>query len=186
MLRKSLFLPLMAAAIGGPLLFLSEGSNTDSGNESGDELAVGMSLASLDSSQKPIYRADQNLDEVLDFRLTPRAIENRWENVTKSALADRQIFRTSMLSGHGPTDPVGALTYEFDFKGLLRSIRFSGLVEDPRPFIGFVGGKFGFAKTDSQGNEYRPTAFSGYTGLMRLSPSPAEKNQLLIELTIER
>lgn len=186
LLRKSWFLPLLAASVGGPLLFLSEGERSTDGPTEEGFLDGQLNLTQVEGSRQPIYRPDQNLDEIFNFRLTPQVIESRWENVTRSAMNDRQIYRTSMLSGHGPSDMVGALTYEFDRGSVLRTIRFSGFVEDPSLVVQFVGSRFGFARTDGSGMEFQPTAFSGHAGALQMSRSPDYENHLRIELWVAR
>lgn len=186
-LRKSLFLPLMAASIGGPFLFLAGENESDPQQDQQEEIVVGdLSTDSDQVANKVIYRPVDDYSQIFNFNLTPAIVESRWQEATRSAINGYQIYRSSLLVGHGPQDPVGAITYQFDDRGVLRKIEFAGLVADPSQLVNFISGRFGFARVEGASNEFRPTAFSGHTGSLVLSPSKNHKGQIKIELAIAR
>lgn len=187
MIRNTLFLPLMAAAIGGPFLLMSgpkEGGEAD--EESAETVATDIELAEFNGQKKQFYDPLENLSEVFNFRQSATGVEQRFPKATRSKMNGFEIYRSSVLSGHGDQDIVGAITYEFNFRGNLKRIRFKGFVVDPSKLLMTLQNDFSFQKTDQTGAEYRPTTFSGYSGSLRLTNSADYKGQLDIELEISR
>ena len=175
----------MAASIGGPFLFFAGEGEKDSG-ESEEQVIGDVELTGFDTSTKKFYEPAGDLGQVFNFNLTPQAVEHRWSKATKSSVNGFQIYRTSMLSGHGPQDPVGALTYHFNNGGRLKSIHFTGFVTDPSLISSFVTSRFGFTRADASGAVYRPSTFSGHSGEMTLKSSKEYQGQYQVELTVSR
>lgn len=185
MLRNTLFLPLMAAAIGGPLLFFAnEGGEQDPAEDEQLDLEE-IENVNLDAPQKSFYDPQANLTEIFNFSLTPAAVENKFRQVTKTEIAGFYIYRSSLISGHGDQDIAGAITYQFSRRNRLKSIRFSGFATDPGKLVQFASAQFGFAATNQSG-EFRPTTFSGYSGELLLTQSLEYDGQVKISLEVSR
>lgn len=186
MLRNTLFLPLMAAAIGGPMLFFA-GSGDDSGDEKKEETAIEeLSPDQLDQPTRKFYEPAGDLGQVFSFLMTPAQIETRWKDVTRTELNGYRIYRASLLTGHGKFDISGAITYRFDAEGRLKKISFTGFTADPRRLTDFLAAEFGFKPTDNAGMTMVSRPFSRYNGKLQLTRSTQWDGQVEIDLTISR
>lgn len=187
MIRNTLFLPLMAAAIGGPMFFLAGLGEKEPAEAENNEIPIDeLDPVKFDPSSKTFYEADKNLSGIFNFNLTPALIEKKWKKLTKSQVNGFQIYRTSILSGHGDQDIVGAVTYHFHSGDRLQSIRFHGFSVDPSNLINLASSEFGFGRVGQNEHEFRPSALAGYSGLLKLTRSTKYQDQLKIEFEVGR
>ena len=188
MIRNTLFLPLMAAAIGGPFLFLSD---SDDGSEEADstieEKTMELEAVRLDDQPpQSFYEPQENLDEVFSFNWTPNQLASRWPKMTQTRLNGFRVCRTSLLSGHGDTDIVGAVTYRFDSRDRLKSVRFTGFAVDPARLVQLAQGRFGFSPSDSERTRFLPSTFAGYSGSLTMSRSLKYEGQWKLDFEVSR
>lgn len=96
------------------------------------------------------------LDSVVRFDRTPRWIVSTWPRVrTDDADGARRGYRVPLLTGTGPNDLSGALTYYFDNRAM-RRISFVGRTGDFRKLLAFLEHRFGMTlDDDSPPSEYR-------------------------------
>lgn len=187
MIRNTLFLPLMAAAIGAPVFMLGGLGDKEPAEAENNEIQIDeLDPVKFNSSSKTFYQADKNLSGIFNFNLTPALIEKKWNKLTKSQINGFEIYRTSILSGHGDQDIVGAVTYHFDARDHLQTIRFHGFSVDPSNLVNLASSEFGFSKVEQNEHEFRPSALAGYSGLLKISSSTKYQDQLKIEFQVGR
>lgn len=169
-MNRNLLLPLLlTAALGIPVIMMNDNSASPSsvlqawhdsavkipsgstnsgtlfpGTQSGPDLASG-----------PLeFMPVADLAQIFRFDLSPAMITQRWDRV--STVGDDQGLRglrVPFVSGTGPADVHGSLTYYFDGQGGLQRISFRGWCGDPANLVQVLQSNFGF---DSQ-----PTAQAG-------------------------
>jgi hypothetical protein len=85
----------------------------------------------------------QNASTVFDFQITPEWIVAHWPTVS-TGLAQLQLegYRVPLVTGTGPQDPAGSLTYYFNPEQKLQQITFVGTAIDPRALIGLLCERF--------------------------------------------
>jgi hypothetical protein len=85
-----------------------------------------------------------DLPSALRFEITPRWVLNRWPRVTTTR--SEQPFdglRVPLITGTGPFDLAGSLTYYFDQNSQLQRISFRGYTSDERYVVSVVTRQFG-------------------------------------------
>jgi hypothetical protein len=165
--KRSFFLLFMVAAIGLPYLATS---STDwwhavGGRRGGDDSPVGSPNAtagvypaasaawspSPTGADVPGHNQQiegfgaRDLAEVLQFDAGPDWVIARWPRVS-AALAelDVQGYRVPLVTGTGPDDLAGSLTYYFDKNRRVAQISFHGTTGDPRKLIALVTSRYSF------------------------------------------
>ncbi len=85
--------------------------------------------------------------EALRWDLTPAWVMNRWPRVTTLlAELDLQGYRVPLVTGTGPRDLAGSLSYYFDGTQQLRRIEFTGTTGDPYDLVVLLRDRHGFVR----------------------------------------
>lgn len=101
-------------------------------------LAVG---AAADPTPSP------SLTEVLDFNVTVDWVMRRWPRVsTGLPQVELQGYRVPLVTGTGPADLAGSLTYYFNARQQVQRIAFRGTTGDPSALVALLSGRFHFAR----------------------------------------
>ncbi len=112
-----------------------------------DEESLAVTTAKPADSVRPrTYR----LEEVLRFDMPPAEVLSRWPRVvTRLASLDLQGLRVPLVSGKGPEDVAGSLTYYFDNQQKLQRLALRGHTGDTRRLVNLVVKRFGFQRHPS-------------------------------------
>jgi len=139
--------------------------------------------------------AVHDLNEVLNFDITPSWVMSHWPRVSASlAELDRQGYRVSLITGTNEHDVAGSLTYYFDKKQRLERIGFRGTTGDPRALVGIVTGKFELLRqpTDDPSLSLYQLKWNGKPrSELRVRPvsvvrSAVPRSRFNVELTLDR
>jgi hypothetical protein len=81
-----------------------------------------------------------DLREIVRFDLTPRMIMQRWPRVSSSVSSDGRLdgLRVPLVTGTGPHDLAGSLTYYFDKSQQMQRLTFQGYTGDERYVVSVV------------------------------------------------
>jgi len=84
-----------------------------------------------------VGRPVEDLREVLRFDITPQWVTDRFSRVT-TVLADLQLdgLRVPLVTGTGPDDLAGSISYYFDQSGHLQRVMLHGFTGDPTAIVG--------------------------------------------------
>ncbi len=188
MIRQTLLFPLLVAAIGGPFLLMSGGANKSDKNDSSTDADIvsGIKTASFPEDQTTFYKPTQNLAEVFNFQVRPEWVTNRFDHVTESEIDGYKIYRASILSGHGPQDIVGAITYQFDFRGNVKAIRFNGFTNEPAQIIQFASRQFGMSPDPNSPGDFATTQYASIKGKLEIDKSKKYDGQYKIFVDVQR
>lgn len=188
MIRQTLLFPLLVAAIGGPFLLMSGGANKSDENQSSTEAdpVSGIKLASFPEDQTTFYKPTQNLAEVFNFQVRPEWVANRFDHVMQSEIDGYKIYRASILSGHGPQDIVGAITYQFDFRGSVKAIRFNGFATEPSQIIQFASRQFAMSPDPNSPGDFATTEYASIKGKLEIDKSKKYDGQYKIFVDLHR
>lgn len=90
------------------------------------------------------------LAEAIRFDVSPEWVTSRWPRVTTVA-GDRTHLglRVTLVSGTGPGDVAGSLTYYFDQKHALQRITLLGVTGDESQLVQLMVGHFGLRPTET-------------------------------------
>jgi hypothetical protein len=172
MLKRFFFLTFMMSMVGAPYVFSSSSewwnsltSKFSSSSTAEKAPAAGQSLTPARGSghlaaieqgraaQADATRTNRNLEgapargleEILQFEGSPAWVIARWPRVTAGlAELDLQGYRVPLVSGTGPDDLAGSLTYYFNKDQKIERIIFHGTTGDPRKLITLVTSKYSF------------------------------------------
>ncbi len=88
-----------------------------------------------------------DLARVFRFDVTPGWVMSHWPRVS-TGLADPRLegYRVPLVTGTGPADLAGALTYYFDPEQKVQRITFQGTTGDVRKLARLLCERFGFAR----------------------------------------
>lgn len=172
---KDLVLPLViAGALGVPVFLSSQGEQTPA-RMPGAATANGLSgngvLYYPGDAHGPDYSAGpleflplQDWRTVFSFDLSPDAIRASHPRVVPCAgEAGWQGFRTELITGTGPSDLHGCITWSFDARGQLQRIGFRGWTGDASRLKQLLTGQFGLRELPHSGWT-ETLAKSGWSG----------------------
>jgi hypothetical protein len=172
MLKRLFFLTFMMSMVGAPYVFssssewwnsltskFSSSAKSDKAPAAGGSLAPARGagyLATIEQGHAAQAEATsrnrnlegapaRSLEEILQFEGTPAWVMARWPRVTAGlAELDLQGYRVPLVSGTGPDDLAGSLTYYFNKDQKIERIIFHGTTGDPRKLITLVTSKYSF------------------------------------------
>ena len=184
MFRQTLFFPFLVAAIVAPFLLVSDGTDSDSDTDAEVSPAVDVESLTEPGEIQQFYAPAGNLGDIFNFGLTPDAVRSRWNQVTESELQGLTILRSSILSGHGPNDIGGAITYRFNSRNQMQGIQFIGFATNPNALIQFATSQFGLQAELGNKNQFVSGNFSRYDGTLKVQSSSQFKGQFKVELDL--
>lgn len=117
--------------------------------KSGAAATIAAAAASTVGDRQPAapLEAPVTLAEALRWDLTPTWVMNRWPRVTTLlAELDLQGYRVPLVTGTGPTDVAGSLSYYFDATQQLRRIEFTGTTGDAHDLVVLLRDRHGFQR----------------------------------------
>lgn len=90
------------------------------------------------------------LAEAIRFDVTPEWVTSRWPRITTIAGDPTHLgLRVTLVSGTGPSDVAGSLTYYFDQKHALQRITLLGVTGDESQLVQLAVGHFGLRPTET-------------------------------------
>ncbi len=85
-----------------------------------------------------------SISQLLNFDATPAWVMNNWRRVsTRLVEFDLESLRVPIVTGIGPHDLAGSLTYYFGRRQVLQRIAFDGYTGDPAPLTSIMEQKYG-------------------------------------------
>jgi hypothetical protein len=135
----------------------------------------------------PIY----DIREVIRFDMTPMALPQRFGQVTTlTGYAPFDVYRVALVTGTGPSDLVGTLTYFFNESKAVQRIQFSGTTGDPSMIAGMMVQYYGLRPEASLGGQLFASRWNNrITSLLQVRPanvmsatSPNTNYSLFLEL----
>lgn len=116
-----------------------------------DQGAAAQHLAAPSTATARGSVTSADLDQVMNFGVTPAWVLTQWPRVSASlAQLDFQGYRVPLVTGTREDDLAGSLTYYFDQQQRVARITFSGTTGDPRRLITLVTARFGFRPDSSE------------------------------------
>lgn len=210
---KKYRLPILAAsAMGGPVAYFESGEWTKGVTSTIKEWTSSSPAPSTPApttvaGSPPVspyggHSAKVNLinnpmpvSEVFNFDITPEWVASRWEEVSLG-MADVSLtgHRVMLVTGGGPQDLAGSLTYYFDVDQRLQRIRFEGVTGDVRPLVAEMAMRHRFIRCANQvaGTEIFQVHYNGKaTGEMRIRSSSVARagsqlGRYSVSLSIDR
>jgi len=210
---KKYRLPILAASVmGGPVAYFESGAWTEGVTSTVKEWT---SSSPTPSSPSPVTAAGLPsptptgrsvtpvslinnpipVPEVFNFDITPEWVASRWQEVSLG-MADVSLtgHRVMLVTGNGPQDLAGSLTYYFDVDQRLQRIRFEGVTGDVRPLVAEMALRHRFIRCANQvaGTEIFQVHYNGKaTGEMRIRSSSVARagsqlGRYSVSLSIDR
>jgi hypothetical protein len=173
MIRKILFLLLIGSSIGVPwAMFSGFGEKLFGGGSAASTSSTPESMAQtmepvdhdvprilpdqLDHGRLPSELAPvKNLDDVLDFQITPPWVLGNWPNVT-TGLRSGGLFgyRVPLVTDTTEQGITGSLTYYFTPSQQLERIELLGDTGDARQLVKIVTEKYGLRRAITKNDEF--------------------------------
>lgn len=119
------------------------------------------------------------LEEILQFGVTPRWIMQRWSRVsTIQTEAGLEGLRVALVTGTDVEDIAGSLTFYFDSQKQLQRITFDGLTGDDRPLVNLVSEQFNLRAEPALGAGLYVSRWNGRpTAILHISHAPVVRSQ---------
>lgn len=187
---KKYRLPILAASVmGGPLAYFESGELSKGVTSTVKEWTSSAPAASTPApatvaglpavtppggtaAKVNLINNPMPVPEVFNFEITPDWVSSRWQEVSLG-MADVALtgYRVMLVTGDGPQDLAGSLTYYFDGAQRLQRIRFEGVTGDVRPLVAEMAMRHRFIRCANQvaGTEIYQVHYHGKaTGEMRI------------------
>jgi hypothetical protein len=150
--RPMLFLGVLVAAVAVPYVLLDENLAASARGQwdrlvgrTEDEDDGWHHSASIPGAPSPYFATSPvgttpvTIEQVFRFDVTPRWVLARWPRASTVAGEPEQLgMRMAIVTGTGPNDVAGSLTYYFDPHHHVQRITFEGLTRDPRRLLATV------------------------------------------------
>ena len=189
-MKHFIFLALVAAALTTPYFLLSENRGNpfrgwskkgadDAEQAEGETTAYSDDMPRLLPDQLVQSKLDvelapaKTLEQVLDFRVTPRWVMGTWPNVTTGLRQGEWFgYRVPLVTGTSENDVTGSLTYYFGSDQRLQRITLEGDTGDARRLVTLVTARHGLKQsyTDQREYLYRRTQSGRVISELRLRP----------------
>jgi hypothetical protein len=217
--KRLLFIPTVLAVTAAPYFVFEDGWTTgaktkwqsligssDSDGEAVDPAAVAFvgdgSLPGASAGETPPQAAPApqlaggrvtDLREVFRFDITPGWVTARWSRVS-TTLADLELegFRVPLVTGTGPQDLAGSLTYYFDKHGVVQRIAFHGFTGDDRPLVALATQYFAMRSEPALGTGLYLAKWNGKptsalkVGRASVVRADSPRSQLYVAMEINR
>jgi hypothetical protein len=114
-----------------------------------------------------------DLREVIRFDMTPTALPQRFAQVTTvTGNPQYDAYRVPLVTGTGPTDLAGTLTYAFDANKAVQRIQFMGTTGDPSMVAGMMVHFYGLRPEASLGGQLFTTRWNNrVTSVLHIRPA---------------
>jgi hypothetical protein len=149
--RPVLFLGVLVAAVAVPYVLLDENLAASARGQwermfgQAEEEDDAPNSASAPGAPAPYFAPAvagstlATIEQVFRFDVTPRWVQARWPRASTVAGEPEQLgMRMAVVTGTGPDDVAGSLTYYFDPHHRVQRITFTGLTRDPRRLLAIV------------------------------------------------
>ncbi len=147
--RPMLFLGVLIASVAVPYILLDENLAASvrgqwerlvgRASEEKDDLLDSFSSTGAASpyfAATPASPQPTTIEQIFRFDITPRWALARWPRASTVAGEPEQLgMRMAVVTGTGPDDVAGSLTYYFDPHHRVQRITFTGLTRDPRRLL---------------------------------------------------
>lgn len=137
MVSRRIWLAGLGAALAGPYLAF-EGKLPSFGQPGGEPVWINASSAAPQTfaNDPQLLAPTVSLTEVLRYDVTPSWVVARWPRVaTVVGELEWSGMRVPLITGEGPQDIVGSLTYYFDDRQQLMRILLEGYCGDERALV---------------------------------------------------
>lgn len=158
--RKLLYGLVFAGCVGLPYLSSQWSKASKSISDFTSSSAAADPASSLSTNTAPLLASVSKptaaepplvgLAEAIRFDIAASWLFTRWPRVT-AGLPDDQLqgYRVPLITGTTESDAAGALTYYFNPQQRLQKIHFKGAIGDPTQLVGYVVGRFGLTRQQS-------------------------------------
>ena len=148
MLKTKLLAPAVAAAaFGGYAVYnydMESGGPNATGPVSTEQTEAAIRLAAQPPAP-PVFHEMNDYREFLRFDVYPNWVKSRWPRVSTVPFeAGLSGMRVAVVTGVGPTDLSGSLTYYFDDTHRVQKIQFVGTTNDSSRLVNLFTQKFDF------------------------------------------
>ncbi len=147
MLRTKLLAPaIAAAAVGGYAVYNHQ---DQSGAATTNVISEGETKAAIELANQPaappVFQAVADYREFLRFDVYPNWVKDRWLRVSTAPYEPGlHGMRVAVVTGVGPTDLSGSLTYYFDNTHRVQKIQFVGTTDDASRLVALLTQHFDF------------------------------------------
>jgi len=122
-----------------------------------------------------------DLKNVLRFDIYPEWVKANWDRVTRiPGELEMEGLRVPLVTGYGPADLSGSLTYYFDQRRQIQRIRFQGWTVDASALIAHLSEQYSFRRArNAQADLYVKKTWSGKVhSLLKLDPAAELRSDL--------